>query len=192
MISWRRAVITPAGCRWLVAVGKATPRYDPGEHTKRVPDNQSQLRDLLALLAELHERGFTTGGIQEFRHPDEDLAILLADATVHDRDSICETLSIHAGDAPSTLRRVRGAVATHSKAAIVLLLRGSSSGLNLCLLLSDQGGVLVLVLRVRLALVVLLLLLLLLVVLQPRGISLGVLMLVGEDVLALRLEHGER
>jgi hypothetical protein len=44
---------------------------------------------------------------------------------------------------------------------------------------------------VRLGLVVLLLLLLLLV-LQPRGISLGVLMLVGEDVLALRLEHGER
>lgn len=49
---------------------------------------------------------------------------------------------------------------------------------------------LLLVLRVWLALVVLLLLLLLLV-LQPRRISLGVLMLVGEDVLALRLEHGE-
>jgi hypothetical protein len=73
----------------------------------------------------------------------------------------------------------------------VLLLRGGSGGLDLSLLLSDQGGVLVLVLRVRLGLVVLLLLLLLLV-LQPRGISLRVLMLVGEDVLALRLEHGER
>jgi hypothetical protein len=71
----------------------------------------------------------------------------------------------------------------------VLLLRGGSGGLDLSLLLSDQGGVLVLVLRVRLGLVVLLLLLL---VLQPRGISLRVLMLVGEDVLALRLEHGER
>lgn len=73
----------------------------------------------------------------------------------------------------------------------MLLLRGGSGGLDLSLLLSDQGGVLVLVLRVRLGLVVLLLLLLLLV-LQPRGISLRVLMLVGEDVLALRLEHGER
>lgn len=73
----------------------------------------------------------------------------------------------------------------------MLLLCGGSGGLDLSLLLSDQGGVLVLVLRVRLGLVVLLLLLLLLV-LQPRGISLRVLMLVGEDVLALRLEHGER
>jgi hypothetical protein len=111
-----------------------------------VPNNQSQLRDLLALLAELHERSFTTGRIQEFRHPDEDLAILLADATVHDGDRICKTLSVHAGNASSTLRGVRGTVATHSKAAIVLLLRGRSSGLNLGLLLSDQGGVLVLVL----------------------------------------------
>jgi hypothetical protein len=43
---------------------------------------------------------------------------------------------------------------------------------------------------VRLGLVVLLLLLL---VLKPRGISLGILMLVRENVLlALRLEHGGR
>ena len=43
---------------------------------------------------------------------------------------------------------------------------------------------------VRLGLMVLLLLLL---VLKPRGISLGILMLVGENVLlALRLEHGGR
>lgn len=71
-------------------------------------------------------------------------------------------------------------------------MRRGGGGLDLSLLLSDQGGVLVLVLGVRLGLMVLLLLLLLLLVLQPRGISLRVLMLVGEDVLALRLEHGER
>lgn len=51
---------------------------------------------------------------------------------------------------------------------------------------------LLLVLRVRLTLVVLLLLLLLLLlVLQPRGISRRILVLMREDVLALRLEHGE-
>jgi hypothetical protein len=45
---------------------------------------------------------------------------------------------------------------------------------------------------VRLGLVVVVLLLLLLV-LKPRGISLGILMLVRENVLlALRLEHGGR
>jgi hypothetical protein len=66
----------------------------------------------------------------------------------------------------------------------MLLLCRSGSSLNLGMLLSDQGGVLLLVLLVRLCLVMLLLLLL---VLQPRGISLWVLMLVGEDVLALRL-----
>lgn len=157
-----------------------------------MPDDQRQLGDLLALLAELHQCRFATGGIQEFRHPDEDLAILLADATVHDGDCIRETLSAHAGDTPRTLRRVRGTVPTHSETAIVLLLRRGGGGLDLSLLLSDQGGVLVLVLGVRLGLMVLLLLLLLLLVLQPRGISLRVLMLVGEDVLALRLEHGER
>ena len=71
----------------------------------------------------------------------------------------------------------------------MLLLRCGSSGLNLSMLLSNQGGVLLRMLGVRLGLVMLLLLLLML---QPRGISLGVLMLMGKDMLALCLEHGER
>jgi hypothetical protein len=59
--------------------------------------------------------------------------------------------------------------------------------LHLGVLLSDQGSVLLLrLVWVRLSLMVLLLLLML----QPRGISLGVLMLVRENVLGLRLEHG--
>jgi len=137
-----------------------------------MPDDQRKLWGLLALLAELHKRRFATGGIQKFCHPDEDLAILLTDATVHDGDGVCKTLSAHAGDTHSTLRGVRRPIATHSEAAIVLLLRGGSRSLDLSLLLSDQGGVLVLVLmlvlRVRLDLVVvLLLLLLLLLMLQP-------------------------
>lgn len=75
----------------------------------------------------------------------------------------------------------------------MLLLRGGGSGsLDLSVLLGDQGGVLLLVLRVWLALVVVLVLvLLLMLMLQPRGVSLGVLVLVGKNVLALRLEHGE-
>jgi hypothetical protein len=73
---------------------------------------------------------------------------------------------------------------------VLLLLRGSGGSLDLSMLLGDQGGVLLLVLR--LVRVLGLVLLLLLLVLQPRGIRLGILMLMGEDVLALRLEHGGR
>jgi hypothetical protein len=62
---------------------------------------------------------------------------------------------------------------------------GSGSGLDLGMLLGHQRRVLLL--RVVLRLVVLLLLLLL--VLQPGRISLRVLVLVGKNVLGLRLEH---
>lgn len=191
MISWRRAVMTPASCRWVSLGRMGQPHACDREHTEGMPDDKRQLGDLFALLAELHERRFSTSRIQEFRHPDENLAILLTDSTIHHRHRICETLAAHPADGPGTLlRRVRGTIAVHGKTAIMLLLCGSRGSLDLSLLLSDQRGVLLLMLRVRLALVVLLVLLLLLM-LQPRGISLGVLMLVGEDVLALRLEHGE-
>ena len=56
--------------------------------------------------------------------------------------------------------------------------------LRLCLLL-EMGGVLVLRLCLRVVR-----LLLLLLRLHPRRLGLGVLLLVGEDVLALGLEHG--
>lgn len=70
----------------------------------------------------------------------------------------------------------------------MLLLCCGCGSLYLGMLLGDQGSVLLLrLVWVRLSLVVLLLLLML----HPRWISLGVLMLVGEDVLALRLKHGE-
>lgn len=72
----------------------------------------------------------------------------------------------------------------------MLLLGCGGGGLDLSMLLGDEGGMLLLVLGMRLSRVVLLLLvllLLLLLVLQPRGISLRVLMLMREDVLALRL-----
>lgn len=69
----------------------------------------------------------------------------------------------------------------------MLLLCSGGSSLHLGMLLGDQGSVLLLrLVWVRLSLVVLLLLLML----HPRRISLGVLMLVGEDVLGLRLKHG--
>lgn len=158
-----------------------------------MPDDERQLGNLFALLAEFHKRRFSTSRVQEFRHPDEDLAILLADSAVHDGDRICKTLAAHPADGPSTLRRIGSTIAAHGKTAIVLLLRGGGSGsLDLSVLLGDQGGVLLLVLRVWLALVVVLVLvLLLMLMLQPRGVSLGVLVLVGENVFALRLEHGE-
>lgn len=78
----------------------------------------------------------------------------------------------------------------------MLLLSSSGSCLNLLgMLLGDKGVllllVLLLVLGVRLGLVVLWLGLVLLV-LQPGRISLRVLVLVREDVLALRLKHGVR
>lgn len=153
-----------------------------------MPDYQGELGHLLALLTELHERSFSASRVQEFCHPDEYFAILFADPAVHDRDRIGQTLSAHATNSPSTLRRVRSAVAGHGKATVVLLLSGSRGSLDLGML-GNQGGMRLLVLGMRLSLVVLLWLLLML---QPRRVSLGVLMLVGEDVLALRLEHGER
>lgn len=72
----------------------------------------------------------------------------------------------------------------------MLLLSSGSGSLNLGMLLGDKG-VLLLMLGVRLSLMVLRLWLMLLM-LEPGGISLGVLVLMREDVLALRLEHGER
>lgn len=102
-----------------------------------MPYDERQLGNLFALLAELHERCFSTGRIQEFRHPDEDFAILLADSTIHDGDRIRETLAAHTPDGPGTLRRVRGTITAHGEAAIVLLLCGSGGSLDLSVLLGD-------------------------------------------------------
>lgn len=79
------------------------------------------------------------------------------------------------------------AIPAHGDAAIVLLLCGGGGSLHLGMLLGDQGSVLLLrLVWVRLSLMVLLLLLML----HPRRVCLGILMLVGEDVLGLRLKHG--
>jgi hypothetical protein len=102
-----------------------------------MPDDESQFGNLLPLLAKLHQRRLSAGWIQEFCHPDEHLAILLTDATIHDRDRICKALSAHSAHGSSTLRRVRGAVAAHGKATIVLLLRRGGGSLDLSMLLGD-------------------------------------------------------
>src|SRR4051812_15827657 len=68
MISWRRAVMTPASCRWVSLGRMGQPHACDREHTEGMPDDERQLGDLFALLAELHERRFSTGRIQEFRH----------------------------------------------------------------------------------------------------------------------------
>lgn len=102
-----------------------------------MPDDKRQLGHLFALLAELHERSFSTGWIQKLRHPDEDLAILLTDPTVHHGDRIRESLAAHPGNGPGTLRGVRGTIAAHGKTAIMLLLCGGCSGLDLGVLLGD-------------------------------------------------------
>lgn len=182
--------MTPASCRVSFGprAGRTLGRMGGnwgGRHTERVPDDQGQFRDLFAFLAQFHQGRFPTSGIQEFCDPDEDLAILFADAPVHDVDSVRHPFSSHASGATGSLRWVAGAVTVHRNAAIVLLLGGGSGGLDLGMLLGDQGSVLLLRLVVGLSLVVLLML-------QPGGIGLGVLMLVREDVLARRLEHGGR
>jgi hypothetical protein len=78
----------------------------------------------------------------------------------------------------------------------VLLLSGggcSRSGLDLSMLLRYEGRVLGLVLRLVLLMVLgLMVMVLLLLMLQPGRFGLRILMLVGEDVLALSLKHGER
>lgn len=155
-----------------------------------MPDDKCQLGHLLPFLAKLHQRRLSASRVQEFCHPDKHLAILLADSTVHSGDRICKALSAHSANSSSTLRGVRSAAAAHVEATIMLLLGCGGGGLDLSMLLGDEGGMLLLVLGMRLSRVVLLLLvllLLLLLVLQPRGISLRVLMLMREDVLALRL-----
>lgn len=120
-----------------------------------MPDYQGELRHLLALLTEFHERGLSASRVQEFCHPDEYLAILFADPAIHDGDCVGQTLSAHATNSPSTLRWVCGAVAIHGKATVVLLLGGSGSCLDLGML-GDQGGMRLLVLGVRLGLMMLL------------------------------------
>jgi hypothetical protein len=102
-----------------------------------MPDDESQFGNLLPLLAKLHQRRLSASRIQEFCHPDKHLAILLTDAAVHDRDRICKALSTHSSDGSSTLRRVRGAVAVHCKATVVLLLRRGGGSLDLSMLLGD-------------------------------------------------------
>lgn len=147
-----------------------------------MPNNQRKLRHLFPLLTELHKRRFPTIGIQQLRDPDENLAILLADPTIHHRDTARHrAITIHSPCGP--LRRIP-AIPGHRNAVVVLLLRGGgggSGGLDLSMLLGEV--VLLGLVRVLLGLVLLLL------VLQPGGIGPGVLVLVGEDVLGLRLEH---
>lgn len=151
-----------------------------------MPDNQRQLRDLLPFLAELHKRRLAAVGVQQFRNPDENLAILLADCAVHHRGAtVHRAIAVHGPCA--RLRRV-SASPGHGDAVVVLLLSSggsSSGGLDLGMLLGEM--LLLGLMRVLLGLVLLVL------VLQPRRISLGVLVLVGEDMLGLRLEHcGQR
>jgi len=79
------------------------------QRTERMPDDQRQLRHLLPLLAELHERLLPPVGIQQFRDPDEDLAVLFADAGVHGGQ---RTISHHPCSA-GRLGRVGTGIAAH-------------------------------------------------------------------------------
>lgn len=162
-----------------------------------MPDDQRQLRHLLSLLAELHERCLPPVGIQQLRDPDEDLAVLLADAAIHARSHGGQrTISRHPwGAGGGRLSGVRTGIAAHREAVVVLMLsygRSGGSSLSLGMLLSGERGVLLLLVLSLMLVMLGRMVLLLVLVLQPGGLGLGILMLVGKDVLRLSLEHGER
>jgi hypothetical protein len=171
--------------------------------TKRMPDDQGELRHLFTFLAELHQSSLTPIGIEEFSHPDEDFAVLFADAALDTSPGSQSTgLRGHpCGGSSGRLACIARSISRspHCNAVVVLLLcysGGSGSCLSLGMLLSGEGGVLrmmlvlVLLLLMVLSLMVLLLLLLLLLLVQPGRFSLRVLVLVREDVLGLSLQHG--
>lgn len=67
--------------------------------------------------------------------------------------------------------------------------RGSGLSMRLSMLLCGERRVLLRLLRLKMGLM---LLLLVLVLLGPRGVGLGILVLVRENVRSLTLQHGER
>lgn len=166
--------------------------------TKGVPDNQSKLRNLLSLLAELHERRLSSIRIKQLSDPYENFPILFADSVQSCQSSGLRSHPCSAGGGRLTwisCRRSRrtSAGATNGHAVVVLLLRcsgGSSGSLGLSMLLSRQGGVVLVMLSLVLSLVVLGLMMMLLL-LKPGRLGLRVLVLVREDVLSLSLEHGD-
>lgn len=147
-----------------------------------MPNYQRQFRNLLPFLTELHQSGLPAVWVQQFSNPDENLAILLADSTIHNRDRPGNrAIAIHA---PGTgLSRIP-AISGHRDAVVVLLLggRGGDGGsVDLDILLGEM--------RVLSLMRMLLGLVLLVLMLQPRRIRLWILVLVGKDMLGLRLEH---
>lgn len=163
-------------------------RSKGGFRTERVPDNQRKFRHLLSLLAKLHESCFSATRIEEFCDPDENFPILITDATIHHGHRTGQSTIPTNAPCTSPLSGITGTgVPSHGYASIVLLLSSCSGGcsrLDLGMLLGDQRRMRLLSL-VRVGLMMLLLLLL-----QPGRISLRILVLVGKDVLSLRLKHG--
>ena len=60
-------------------------------HTKRMPENQSQLRYLLALLAQLQESCFASAWLHELCYPLEDASVLFRHADIGSLDVVCRT-----------------------------------------------------------------------------------------------------
>ena len=149
--------------------------------TKRVPENQRKLGNLLALLAQLQQRCLARGGLHELRYPLEDAPVLFRHADLACLRVVRRTARNHVVSGET------GAVVA-SDSAVVLLLGGgggSSSSLGLCLCLCLCLGLclcLRLCLRLRLELAVLgyMMVGLLVVALLPLA---RVLLLMREDVL---------
>lgn len=153
-----------------------------GHHSEAVPEHQSQLWHLLALLAQLHQGAFASIGIHEFRDPLQHLPVFFRHGLFRPRRPllhesgeasavagvVARVLSVACG----ILSMRRGMILIARSDAIVMLVLGSGRGyggrLSLGLLLSMAYALV----GLRLARML------------PGRLLMAVLLLVGEDVLA--------
>jgi hypothetical protein len=135
-----------------------------------MPDDQRQLGNLLSLLAEFHQSRLPAIRIKQLCNPNEDLSVLIADATIHDRHRTGQSAFSIQGCGTGTLRCVPSTtVPSHSDAIIMLLLsgsRGGGSSLNLSMLSHQRRMLLLGLVWMGLGRMVLLLWLLLLLLLM--------------------------
>jgi hypothetical protein len=122
MISWSREAITPSvistnsSAQWLSA------------RTKRVPEYQSQLRHLFALLAQLQEGGLARCRLHELRDPVKHSLVLLCDVDV----GVCLNI-VGRSARDHVVARQRGSVVARDAIVVLLLGRRGCCGCCLCL-----------------------------------------------------------
>lgn len=110
------------------------------QRTERMPDDEGELGNLLALLAEFHKGSFASVGIEKLGHPKEDFAIVFSvypfettTCCVRAR-GIGRSLALIPGGSNSSSRVVSG----HDDTIVVLLVRyGGSGGSVVGMLLSN-------------------------------------------------------